>query len=132
MGSFGSKAKKNDPLKENKKKNKFKKNNKNNKNNIKMPSQQFIPPPPPLTTTTTTTTTQQQPCNVELEAVFDNEHLPRPNVKPLTHFERDELNKAKCNDYNPCDTFQKIDLPPPDYYGKIILTFFCLNLITKL
>ena len=127
MGSFGSKAKENDPLKENKKKNKFKKKK---KNNIKMPSQQFIPPPP--APTTTTTTTQQQPCNVELEAVFDNEHLPRPNVKPLTHFERDELNKAKCNDYNPCDTFQKIDLPPPDYYGKIILTFFCLNLITKL
>lgn len=68
-------------------------------------NQKFIPPP------------IQPPMDVELDPIYDNEHLPQQNVRPLTCFEKAEIKRAQCDD-SPCDTFQKIQLPSPDYYGK--------------
>ncbi len=56
--------------------------------------------------------------HLELEPVFENEYLPQPNVMPLTIFEMEEMRRAQCNPESACNTFEKIHLPPIDYYGR--------------
>lgn len=56
-------------------------------------------------------------CDIELEPVFENEYLPQPNVMPLTIFEKEEMRRAQACPNNPCTMFEKIRLPPIDYYG---------------
>lgn len=57
--------------------------------------------------------------NVEFEPIFENQFLPRPNVRPLTLFEKTEQYRLMASQGRaPCDTFEKIHLPPMDYYGN--------------